>query len=148
VLAYFPTYLQMGLQFSAFEAGLLMLPMVATTTVASTLIGFLVARTGKWILVAASGALTTAAGAFLLSTLNANSSAALVVIFTSIIGIGVGTNVLLLTLVAQNAVEDRFIGVATSTNNFFRQVGAAIGISGFGYIFAVRLETELRRHFP
>jgi hypothetical protein len=54
----------------------------------------------------------------------------------------------ILTLVAQNAVERRHLGVATSSATLFRQVGGSIGVSIFGAIFANRLATELAHRLP
>jgi len=46
-------------------------------------------------------------------------------------------------LVVQNAVPAAMIGTATSTNNYFREVGAALGVAVFGTIFTTRLTENL-----
>ena len=48
-----------------------------------------------------------------------------------------------LVLAAQNAVDFRQIGVATSGSTLFRQIGGSIGVALFGTIFANRLHVEL-----
>jgi DNA-binding MarR family transcriptional regulator len=48
----------------------------------------------------------------------------------------------------QNAVEYRFLGVATAGSTLFRQIGGSIGVSIFGAIFANRLGVELASHLP
>jgi hypothetical protein len=40
-----------------------------------------------------------------------------------------------LILAAQNAVDYRLLGVATSGSTLFRQIGGSIGASAFGAIF-------------
>jgi hypothetical protein len=53
-----------------------------------------------------------------------------------------------LVLAAQNAVDYRLLGVATSGATLFRQVGGSIGVSVFGAIFANRLGLELAHRLP
>jgi hypothetical protein len=51
-------------------------------------------------------------------------------------------------LAAQNAVDYRLLGVATSASSLARQVGGSIGVSVFGAIFANRLAHELAQRLP
>jgi hypothetical protein len=53
-----------------------------------------------------------------------------------------------LVLAAQNAVDYRLLGVATSGATLFRQVGGSIGVSVFGAIFTNELGRELTRRLP
>ena len=53
-----------------------------------------------------------------------------------------------LVLAAQNAVEYRLLGVATSGASLARQIGGSIGVSVFGAIFTNRLGHELARGRP
>jgi hypothetical protein len=53
-----------------------------------------------------------------------------------------------LVLAAQNAVDYRLLGVATSGATLFRQVGGSIGVSIFGAIFTNELGRELTRRLP
>jgi hypothetical protein len=46
-------------------------------------------------------------------------------------------------LAAQNAVPATQIGTATSTNNYFREVGATLGVAVFGTLFTSRLAENL-----
>ena len=46
-------------------------------------------------------------------------------------------------LAAQNAVPADQIGTATSTNNYFREVGATLGVAVFGTLFTSRLADNL-----
>ena len=50
-------------------------------------------------------------------------------------------------MVVQNAVSPDAVGTATSTNNYFREVGAALGVAVFGTIFTSRLSEALSRTF-
>jgi hypothetical protein len=54
----------------------------------------------------------------------------------------------LLVLVAQNAVEHRLLGVATSGSLMLRQVGGSLGVSLFGAIFSNHVDRKLRQLLP
>ncbi len=53
-----------------------------------------------------------------------------------------------LVLAAQNAVEYRYLGVATSGSTLFCQIGGSIGVSIFGAIFANQLAHNLSADLP
>ena len=53
-----------------------------------------------------------------------------------------------LVLAAQNAVDPRMMGVATSGSTLFRQIGGSIGVAVFGTIFANRVHVELLSRLP
>ena len=65
-----------------------------------------------------------------------------------VIGVGIGTVMPVLVLVAQNAASPRNMGAATSTATFFRSIGGSAGVAVFGAIFAARLGTEIARLVP
>ena len=65
-----------------------------------------------------------------------------------VVGAGIGALMPVLTIAAQNAVERRFLGVATSTGALFRQIGGSIGVSVFGAVFVNRLVTEIASRLP
>jgi hypothetical protein len=50
-------------------------------------------------------------------------------------------------LVVQNSVDAANVGTATSTNNYFREVGAALGVAVFGALFTSRLTENLTSVF-
>ena len=53
-----------------------------------------------------------------------------------------------LVLAAQNSVDYRMLGVATSGSTLFRQIGGSIGVAAFGAIFANRLGSEFAARLP
>jgi hypothetical protein len=60
-----------------------------------------------------------------------------------VMGLGLGLVMQVVVLVAQNAVSPRDLGTATSTNNYFREVGATLGVAVFGTVFTNRLAENL-----
>ena len=63
-------------------------------------------------------------------------------------GSGSGMVMQVLVLAAQNAVDYRLLGVATSGASLARQIGGSIGVSVFGAIFTNRLGHELAQRVP
>jgi hypothetical protein len=59
------------------------------------------------------------------------------------LGAGLGLIMQNVVLAAQNAVPAGQIGTATSTNNYFREVGATLGVAIFGTLFTSRLADNL-----
>jgi hypothetical protein len=59
------------------------------------------------------------------------------------LGAGLGLIMQNVVLAAQNAVPADQIGTATSTNNYFREVGATLGVAVFGTLFTSRLADNL-----
>jgi hypothetical protein len=60
-----------------------------------------------------------------------------------LLGAGLGLIMQNVVLAAQNAVPAGQIGTATSTNNYFREVGATLGVAVFGTLFTSRLADNL-----
>jgi hypothetical protein len=65
-----------------------------------------------------------------------------------VLGLGLGLVMQVLVLAAQNAVDYKYLGVASSGSTLFRQIGGAIGVSIFGAIFANQLAHTLARELP
>ena len=59
-------------------------------------------------------------------------------------GVGLGPTQSLYGLAVQNAVSPREIGVATSTSQFFRQIGSTMGVALFGTLLTNNLASAAR----
>ena len=68
---------------------------------------------------------------------------AVVWLWMFIAGLGVGTTFSVPTIVIQNAVPFKELGVATSNLTFFRQIGGTIALAFVGTIFATSLQDNL-----
>ena len=60
-----------------------------------------------------------------------------------ILQLGVGMFLQLSVLIIQNALPARMLGTATSTNNFFREIGVSVGNTVVGVLFTSRLTASL-----
>jgi hypothetical protein len=82
-----------------------------------------------------------------MTTLAAETPVWLICVYLFIFGAGLGLIMQVVVLVVQNAVPAAEIGTATSTNNYFREVGAALGTAVFGTLFTSRLSENLLKVF-
>lgn len=146
-IAFVPTFLQMASGTSAAVSGLLLLPMMVGLIGSSVLSGLLITRTGRYRAFPIVGTLLVGVAMLCLTTLAADTPLWLVCAYLFVFGAGLGLIMQVVVLVAQNAVPAADVGTATSTNNYFREVGAAIGVAVFGAIFTSRLSENLRSAF-
>ncbi|MBF6081375.1 MFS transporter [Nocardia cyriacigeorgica] len=132
-------YFQTARGYSPTVAGMLTIPMVAGMLIASVGSGQLITRFGKWKGFVVGGALVLVAGFGLLSTLDHATNLWLVAVYSTIVGLGVGSLMQNLVLAVQNTVSVHNIGAASSAVAFFRTFGGAIGVSVLGSVLATRV---------
>ncbi len=144
VTSYMPTYLQMVYGHSATASGLLMLPMVLGVTVTSLTSGRLISRTGRYKPYPVVG--TALMGLTLLLMSQIDTATPLAVLCTYLFLFGGATGLLIqnLVVIAQSALPADEVGTATSSNNFFREIGATLGTAAVGAVFTSRLSRELK----
>ncbi|MFE8886684.1 MDR family MFS transporter [Pseudarthrobacter enclensis] len=142
-IAFVPTFLQMSSGTSAAESGLLMLPMMAGLMGTSIYSGIRISKTGKYKAFPILGAALTMAAMLWMTTLAASTPIWVICVQLFVFGAGLGLIMQVVVLVVQNSVPADQIGTATSTNNYFREVGAAMGVAIFGSLFTTRLSESL-----
>lgn len=146
-LGFVPTFLQMSSGTSAAASGLLMLPMMVGVMGTSIASGLLITKTGKYKLFPIVGTLIVGIAMVLMTTLTASTPIWLICVYLFLFGVGLGCIMQVVVLVVQNAVPASDLGTATSTNNYFREVGAALGTAVFGTLFTTRLTENLTKVF-
>jgi len=146
-IGFVPTFLQMSSGTSAAASGLLMIPMMVGLIGTSIASGIAITKTGKYKLFPIIGTLVTAAAMVAFTTLSADTPIWLICAFLFVFGAGLGLIMQVVVLVSQNSVSPHMVGTATSTNNYFREVGASLGVAVFGTIFTTRLTDNLRDVF-
>ncbi|MCY1675456.1 MDR family MFS transporter [Pseudarthrobacter sp. SL88] len=146
-IAFVPTFLQMSSGTSAAESGLLMLPMMAGLMGTSIYSGIRISKTGKYKMFPILGAALTMAAMLWMTTLAASTPIWVICVQLFVFGAGLGLIMQVVVLVVQNSVPAEQIGTATSTNNYFREVGAAMGVAIFGSLFTTRLSESLTSAF-
>ncbi|WP_066906633.1 MDR family MFS transporter [Millisia brevis] len=146
-ISFIPTFLQMSTGTSAAESGLLMVPMMVGLLGTAVASGLAITRTGKYKIFPIMGTLLTAIVMAVMTTLTASTPVWLIMVYLFFFGAGLGLVMQVVVLVVQNAVPATEIGTATSTNNYFREVGATLGVAIFGTIFTNRLSENLTSVF-
>ncbi|PRQ12478.1 MFS transporter [Corynebacterium sp. 13CS0277] len=147
-LAYVPTYLQMVHSLTPTAAGLMMIPMMAGLMGTSITVGNIVSRTGRYKWFPVAGLLIVTIGLVLLSQLQATSSLLHVGVCLFVFGFGLGCAMQILVLIVQNSFPVTMVGTATAANNFFRQIGSAIGSAFVGGVFVANLQPKLAASLP
>jgi EmrB/QacA subfamily drug resistance transporter len=138
-IAFLPTFLQMVDAVSATMSGLLTLPLMGGIIVANTVTGLIMSASGRYRMFLMLGAVLGATGLGLLSRMSASTSALENGAFMAVLGVGLGMLMSVLVPLVQNTAPPEDLGVATSSNSFFRQAGAAVGTSVVGAIFTRRV---------
>ncbi|HET8602036.1 MAG TPA: MDR family MFS transporter [Segeticoccus sp.] len=139
-----PLYLQIVHQATPMSSGFMMLPLVLGIMVSSVISGQLISKTGKVRIFPILGTALMIVGLVLLSRVTADSSLTLVLAFMLIFGLGLGNTMQPLTLIVQNAVHPREIGMATSAATFFRQMGGTMGVAIFLSILFSSAGTKIK----
>ncbi|MBT1667296.1 MDR family MFS transporter [Curtobacterium flaccumfaciens] len=142
-IGFVPTFLQMASGTSAAVSGLLMLPMMAGLIGTSIASGVLITKTGRYRMFPIVGTVLVAIAMLAMTQLAADTPIWLICAYLFVFGAGLGLIMQVVVLVAQNAVPAEQVGTATSTNNYFREVGASLGTAVFGALFTARLTTSL-----
>lgn len=139
VVMFLPLFLQLGRGVPATISGMTMLPLMAGLIVGSAVAGQLVTKTGHYkpLMLAGAGVLLVAV--FLLHDLSKIHGLALLCVLLAFVGLGLGPGQSLFNIATQNAVDPRDIGVATSANQFFRQIGSTVGAALAGALLTARL---------
>lgn len=130
-IALLPLYLQLVRGYSPTEAGLLTLPQVAGTLVASIIAGQFTTRTGRYKILPVTGSFLLLAGMLMLWRLGPDTPLAYVESAMLLLGAGGSLYSQIVTLSIQNALPQADLGVATSSNTFFRQIGGTAGVAVF-----------------
>jgi len=149
-MTFLPLYQQTIQKASPTVSGLMLIPMMLGSTVTSLIAGQVTVRTGRYKALPIIGGAVMTVGMLLLAHLGPATSRWTSAAFFVIFGIGMGFLMQITTLIAQNSVDARDMGVASSSRSFFQQIGGSIGVSIFGVVFyrALRSSMAARLHGP
>jgi EmrB/QacA subfamily drug resistance transporter len=147
-VTYLPIYLQIVKGHSPTESGLQLLPLMLGVLISSISSGQLISKYGRYRMFPIAGTAVMTFALLLLSRLDVGTSTFVAAVYMLILGLGLGGVMQVLVLAAQNSVDYKYLGVATSGQTLSRQVGGSIGVALFGAIFANRLAANLRADLP
>ena len=138
-----PLYLQVVKENSATEAGLKLIPFMLGIVSMSIFSGKQISKHGHYKRFPIMGLAIMSIGLGLMSTLDRATPFWQLAIFAILIGMGLGLSMQTIVIALQNAVKPQELGIATSSNTFFRSIGSTIGVALFGAIYANRLATYM-----
>ena len=134
-IAFIPLFVQTVRGGTATEAGQAITPLFLGWVVMSIVGARLTVALG-YRLVSIAGSVLMTMGFIGLTFVGAESPQWVLLTSCTIIGAGMGTQMLSLLLAVQHGVDRSRLGIATALNQFSRSVGAAIGVAAMGAILA------------
>ena len=142
-VVYLPQFQQSVQGADATGSGLLLLPLVIPIVVISQIVGRVMSKTGKYKIFPILGTGFLIAGMALLGTMTVTAGRFTTSVYVVLIGIGLGFSMQLTTIIAQNSVDTRDLGVASAAVTLFRTIGGSVGVALFGSLFTRALSRGL-----
>lgn len=142
-IMYVPFYVQGVQGESATISGLVEMVMTISMVTSSIIVGNLITKTGKYKLFALIGLVIMSVGLILNTTLEVESSLTRLILQLIVVGIGLGVNMPVFNITVQNAVSHKYLGVATSAMQTFRQIGGTVGVALLGSVMGNKMTDEL-----
>ena len=121
------------------------LPLLVGLIVSSIASGLIVSRTGRYKCYLVGSIALMASGLSLMTQLTKDTPCPSLWLWMFITGLGVGPTFAVFTIVVQNSVPFRQLGVATVNLTFFRQIGGSVALAFVGTIFATTFQNDLSR---
>ena len=140
---FLPRWFQTVAGATATESGWNILPLLGGLIFSAIASGQIVARTGRYKVLTFSSLILLAVGLYLLTGLTAETDRATMWLWMAMTGLGIGPSFAVFTLIVQNSVMPRVVGIATSSLTFFQQIGGTIGLTIAGTVFASRFVEEI-----
>jgi EmrB/QacA subfamily drug resistance transporter len=145
---FIPVYAQGVIGVNVTNSGAVLIPLTASMIVVSIVVGRLITRTGRYKGFMLAGLLVMMVGYFLLTRLGYGSTQTDLTLDMIVVGLGLGAVLQTYTLVVQNATSREDLGVATSTTQLSRSLGATLGTAIFGTIMTNGMKTEIPKRLP
>jgi len=142
-----PLYLQVVKGASATEAGLKLIPLMLGIVSTSIFSGKAISKSGKYKKFPVMGTTLMTVGILLMVTLTRETPFWQLSIFSILVGAGLGLSMQTIVIALQNSVDFKDMGVATSSNTFFRSLGSVFGTALFGSILTNRVAHYLQSGF-
>lgn len=140
-------YVQTALNASATTSGVISTPQSLGVLATSITGGWIISHFGKYKWQCVAGTVLIAIALGLLTQLSLETKLWQISVIMVILGLGFGLVLPTMSLVVQNAVSYQYIGVASSSSQFFRQIGSVLGIAIFGSILANTYHDEFAVRF-
>ena len=134
-----PLYMQVVKGYSATEAGLKLIPLMLGIVSTSIFSGKAITKHGHYKRYPIIGTAIMTLGILAMVRLNIDTPYWEISIYAIMVGAGLGLSMQTIVIALQNSVDFKDMGVATSSNTFFRSLGSVFGTAIFGTILTNRL---------
>lgn len=142
-MLFLPLFQQSVQGASATNSGLLLMPMLLAMMAVSLVAGRVTTNTGKYKAFPIAGGALMVVGLYLLSTMDVHTTRLTTGVYMAVVGAGMGFLMQITMLVAQNSVEMKDMGVASSSTTLFRTLGSSFGVSIMGALFTNKVQDEM-----
>jgi len=140
-VSFIPLFVQSVLGTTATQAGITLTPLLLGWVSASIIGTRLMLKVGYRRLGLVGTACLTV-GSFLMAQAGMNTSQASLMVFVTLMGIGMGLSIPSFLIAVQTSVNRRQLGTATSTLQFSRSIGGTLGVSVMGAALSARLASN------
>ncbi len=134
-----PLYFQVVKGYTATSAGLKLIPLMLGIVSTSIVSGKMISKHGHYKRFPIMGTALMTLGILLMTRLQIDTPYWEISIYAIMVGAGLGLSMQTIVIALQNAVEFKDMGVATSSNTFFRSLGSVFGTAIFGSILTNRV---------
>jgi EmrB/QacA subfamily drug resistance transporter len=147
-IMFLPLFVQGVQGKSATNSGIILMPMMLGAMVTSIGAGQILAKTGryKWLVVGGFACVTL--GAFLLSRMGVTTSSGALAVNMVVMGLGLGISMSSFTVIVQNQYPSHRLGEVTGGLQFFRSIGATVGMAIFGTILNNQFRAAMLQNLP
>ncbi|MEY4087328.1 MAG: hypothetical protein RIU70_438, partial [Actinomycetota bacterium] len=142
-----PLYLQVVKGDSATSAGLKLIPLMLGIVSTSIFSGKAITKHGHYKRYPIIGTAIMTLGILAMVRLQIDTPYWQISIYAIMVGAGLGLSMQTIVIALQNAVDFKDMGVATSSNTFFRSLGSVFGTAIFGTILTNRVGHYLAQNF-
>ena len=140
-------FVQVALDASATSSGVITTPQSAGVLLTSIIGGQIISRVGKYKRQTIVGSALIATAMVGLTTIDLGTRLWEISAVMVVLGLGFGLVLPTMSLIVQNAVPYQYLGVASSSSQFFRQMGSVLGIAIFGSILANSYHSDFNDRF-
>ncbi len=141
-ISFLPLFVQGVLGTGATEAGWALTPLMLGWVTFSIIGGRLILIVGYRKTVIA-GMVCLSTGFFLLSRITVQVTSLHLTMVLVLMGMGMGLSMISMLIAVQNRFPRSYLGIATSATQFFRTIGASIGIAIMGTVMAGQMLSKL-----
>src|SRR5579883_3252614 len=148
LIIYLPLFLQGVMGVSATKSGNLLTPLLIASVFGSITTGQLNLRLRTYKPQAVIGSILIAIGTILFARMDANVPYFVVVRNMVISGVGMGLLMPVYTVAVQNVAPRKYMGAATASTTFFRQIGSTLGVAIFGSVLLTNYHRDFGQRVP